>query len=141
MLTLRIFRLLIDGEMREHPVWNGYFVTEDGEVYSYWRLGKYPVIDYNKPPRKLSLQTDRNGYQSVQIGGRKGRRLLVHRLVAETHLSNTNSDSLQVNHKDYDRTNNKVSNLEWVSISENHKHSYQKPGRMWGNKYQSRMAS
>ena len=67
MLTLKIFQLLIDGEMREHPVWNGYFVTEDGEVYSYWRLGKYPVIDYNKPPRKLSLQTDRNGYQSVQI--------------------------------------------------------------------------
>jgi hypothetical protein len=132
MLTLKIFQLLIDGEMREHPVWNGYFVTEDGEVYSYWRLGKYPVIDYNKPPRKLSLQTDRNGYQSVQIGGRKGRRLLVHRLVAETHLSNTNSNSLQ---------NNKVSNLEWVSISENHKHSYQKPGRMWGNKYQSRLAS
>lgn len=138
MLMLRIFQLQIDGKMKEHPTWKGYFVTEDGEVYSCWRLGKFPAIDYNKSPRKLSLQIDRNGYQSVQVGGRKGNRLLVHRMVAETHLSNTNSKSLQVNHKDYNRTNNNVTNLEWVSISENHKHSYQKPGRMWGNKYQSR---
>jgi hypothetical protein len=137
----KIYPLLIDGKMKEHPTWKGYFITEDGEVYSYWRRGKCPVIDYNEPPRKLSLQIDRNGYQSVTIGGRKGKRLLVHRLVAETHLSITNSAGLQVNHKDYNRTNNKVLNLEWVSISENHKHSYQKQGRMWGNKYQSRMVS
>ena len=45
----------------------------------------------------------------------------VHRLVAETFLSN--HDNLpQVNHKDNDRTNNNASNLEWCTASYNSKY-------------------
>jgi len=43
---------------------------------------------------------------------------LVHRLVAQTFIQNQNNLP-QVNHKDCDRTNNNVSNLEWCSISYN----------------------
>lgn len=48
---------------------------------------------------------------------------VVHRLVAETFLK-TDNLSLQVNHKDLDGYNNQVSNLEWVTQSENIKHSF-----------------
>lgn len=51
----------------------------------------------------------------------------VHRLVALAFLDN--SDKIEVNHKDGNPENNNVSNLEWVSRSENLFHSYRNLGR------------
>lgn len=47
----------------------------------------------------------------------------VHRLVAETFIKNENNYS-DVNHKDGNKHNNKVSNLEWCDRSFNITHSY-----------------
>jgi hypothetical protein len=50
---------------------------------------------------------------------------LVHRLVALAFVSNDDPDKKnQVNHKNGVRGDNRAENLEWVSCSENHKHSY-----------------
>jgi len=60
-----------------------------------------------------------SGYMVVYF--RKNGKLvgrLVHRLVAEAFLPNPNNLP-QVNHKDCDRTNNNVDNLEWCTISYN----------------------
>ena len=48
--------------------------------------------------------------------------ILVHRLVASVFLVNTNNYRT-VNHKDGNKLNNNVSNLEWCSDSENLKHA------------------
>jgi hypothetical protein len=54
----------------------------------------------------------------------------VHRLVAQAFLPPYDDpDKTVVNHKDYNKTNNHVDNLEWVSISENNKHAHQNTNR------------
>lgn len=64
-----------------------------------------------------------NGYLTVSLWkDNKEKHFLVHRLVALAHLSNP--DNLpQVNHKDGNKLNNNVDNLEWVSASENIRHA------------------
>ncbi|CAE7635044.1 unnamed protein product, partial [Symbiodinium sp. CCMP2456] len=51
---------------------------------------------------------------------------LVHRAVAATFLGQPDIPDMQVNHKDFDRGNNRVQNLEFVSSSENIAHSWQR---------------
>lgn len=48
---------------------------------------------------------------------------LAHRMVAELYLSDFNNE-LQVNHKDFNKLNNHVSNLEMMTGAENMKHYY-----------------
>ena len=63
----------------------------------------------------------KTGYVRVSIGNKsKG---LVHRLVAETFIPNPNNKPM-VNHIDGNKTNNHISNLEWVTNAENVKHAF-----------------
>lgn len=93
-----------------------YAVTEDGMVWA------YP----NKMHKGTFLKTSlKKGYPFVCLC-KKGSRTIqktVHRLVAEAYLPNP--DNLpQVNHKDSNKENNNVSNLEWCTASQNKKHSW-----------------
>ncbi len=74
------------------------------------------------------------GYPTVDIGYRRGERITrrVHRLVAEAFISNPKRKRT-VNHKDGDKENNKVDNLEWATHGENTLHAY-KTGLNKGSK-------
>ena len=64
----------------------------------------------------------RSGYVTVQIAGKF---TSMHRAVAEAFgLPGQSAERCQVNHKDGDRSNNRLENLEWVSAAENVKHSH-----------------
>lgn len=63
----------------------------------------------------LSLVKDKNGYLIATLSKNDNeKKCKVHRLVAQAFIPNP--DNLpQVNHKDEDKTNNRVDNLEWCS--------------------------
>ena len=59
------------------------------------------------------------GYQIVGLAvNRKKKNQYVHRLVAEAFLDNPDGKA-EVNHKDANKKNNHISNLEWVTRQEN----------------------
>lgn len=67
------------------------------------------------------------GYYVVNLvvdGRRKIVKKVIHRLVATHFLENPNNYS-EVNHKDGNKLNNNVDNLEWVSRSGNMRHAYE----------------
>ena len=94
---------------------NKYTVSSDGNVYSLKGIKKMLV-------GKIAT----SGYREVVINhlGKK-KYLLVHRLVASTFLPNPN-DYRTVNHKDGNKINNNVANLEWCSDSDNLIHARNK---------------
>ena len=68
-------------------------------------------------------QTKSDGYQYVTLfKDGKGSPKYIHRLVAAAFIPNP-EDKPCVNHKDFNRTNNHVSNLEWVTYKENMQHN------------------
>lgn len=80
--------------------------------------------------RELKAQKCTNGYYFVNLGGDKNhRQALVHRLVALTWLKDSYKEGLEVNHKDYNKGNNSVDNLEWVSHLDNVRDSNSKQMR------------
>lgn len=92
-------------------------------------------LDYEINPegtvRKISTnyvrKTNKKKDGYIHIGltkDKKQKYFLLHRLLAITFIPNPDN-KLYVNHKDSDRQNNSLSNLEWVTSAENVKHGYE----------------
>ena len=65
----------------------------------------------------------KNGYLMVSLSkNREGKDFLIHRLVAQTFIPNPKNKAT-VNHKNSDKFNNCVENLEWQTQSENNEHA------------------
>lgn len=89
--------------------------------YAICKNGDVVNLRFNK---KLKPQFNYSGYLHVVLyKNRQARTFSLHRLVANTYIPNY-LNKPQVNHIDGNKTNNNVSNLEWVTASENQKHAY-----------------
>lgn len=92
-------------------VCDGYKVSNYGRVLS---LAK-TTIRGRKYDKILSASKKDNGYYTVSINGNNE---YVHRLVAKAFIDNPNNLN-EINHKDEDKSNNRVDNLEWCTKSYN----------------------
>lgn len=92
-----------------------YLVSTTGKIYRY-KGGEL---------KELKITRSSKGYVKVRISidGKVYNRN-IHRMVAETFIPNPENKP-EVNHKDTNKKNNKISNLEWVTRKENADHAYE----------------
>jgi hypothetical protein len=102
--------------------------------------GEYSISSYGrvrneKTGRVTYGRECGNGYKKVSFwrGNKEVSRTYVHRLVANAFLPK-GAEHTEVNHKDGNRANNHISNLEWVSSSGNTEHAVVTGALLpWGN--------
>lgn len=101
-----------------------YQVSNLGSVRSLDKWIERNKGSYIKKGKLMTPQLEKNGYYVVRLWDKNGKRttLGIHRLVAMTFISNPENKP-EVNHKDLDKSNNTVNNLEWSTRSENMKHA------------------
>ena len=90
-----------------------YLVTRDGVVFDFVK------------GRVLTRTISGNGYLTVSLQDESGKKknILLHRIVATAFIANP--DSLPcVNHRNGDKLDNRIENLEWCSYSYNNIHAY-----------------
>lgn len=100
-------------EWKEIEGFKNYFVSNEGRVFS------------EKSKKYLSPDKVGSGYLKVDLylNGERNTKL-IHRLVAEAFVPNNNPKiNTEVNHKDENKTNNKVENLEWCDRKYNNEYS------------------
>jgi len=101
-----------------------YQISNIGEIKSLERftvsksnsiqLRKERLLTPNKSKRYIEYTLSKN---------RKSKSFLLHRLLAKTFIPNS-LNLPQVNHKDCNKSNNDLSNLEWCTAKENIKHAW-----------------
>ena len=109
------------------------YTCENGRKYKVFKNGKVFSCDYDLKDttgrirhfeeKEVYPSVMNTGYYELNIGGRNGEKWLLHRLVATCWLDNPKRFST-VDHKDMDKGNNSVENLEWVSLEENIKREW-----------------
>jgi len=87
-------------------------ISKEGQVYS------------TKTNKIREIEINENGYCRIRLmdGTKQGKKFYIHRLVAEAYIPNPNNYN-QVNHKDLNKHNNDVNNLEWCSEAMNMQHN------------------
>lgn len=91
--------------------------------YENYELSSDGVVTNTNTGRKLKSDKTNRGYFRITLS-KDGttKRISLHRLVAELFIDNP-LNKQTVNHKNGDKSDNSVSNLEWMTQSENQKHA------------------
>ena len=90
-------------------------------LYQVSNLGRVKSLNYRRTGKEQNLKPRNNvlGYLKVILcKNGKTKPFTIHRLVAKAFLENPDNKS-DVNHKDEDKTNNCVDNLEWMTRKDN----------------------
>lgn len=92
------------------------------QVSNLGRIKRILFLNYNSRKRKekiLKKVIDKDGYYKVSLSkNNKVKNYFVHRLVAKAFILNPNNCPI-INHKDENKKNNCVNNLEWCTIKYN----------------------
>jgi hypothetical protein len=111
--------MIIEKNKEEKEEWK---TTHENEKYEVSNLGQ---IRNKNTKRILKKSILPSSYEIISLSANSRQKShLVHRLVAQAFILNSNNFP-DVNHKDRNKRNNRVENLEWVTRSMNIKHSYE----------------
>ena len=105
--------------------YEGYYqVSNLGAVRSLDRVKKSGSGHHVIKGKVLKTKKETNGYLRVSLSVNGVKKLeSVHRLVAKAFIPNDDSENLTINHKDCNKENNRVENLEWCKQAENNRHA------------------
>jgi len=108
-----------------NEIWKG--LIYNNEDYSEWlEISNLGRIRNSKTMtiRKQNLLKSGYCFITFSMGSRKNKKTIrVHKAIAETFINNP-YNKLIINHKDGNKLNNKIENLEWSTYSENTIHAY-----------------
>ena len=101
-------------------MWHSKYHASDFPNYSISEDG----IVMNSKGRIIKGEISNRGYRRVSLSNNdvKNKKMSVHRLVAETYIPNPHNYP-EVNHKNENKLDNNVNNLEWCSTLDNLNHS------------------
>lgn len=104
-----------------------YEISSFGRLRSKTRKVKRGNHEMIKNSKILSLNNNGTGYLQVHLY-RDGKRevVTIHRLVALHFIPNDDPNKIEINHIDEDKSNNRVSNLEWCTKEYNANHGTKK---------------
>ena len=109
--------------------YEGYQASNYGQIRSYNKitLTKYHGSRHwkNKILKYKSQEDYKTGYRVTLWKDGKPKDFLVARLVATTFLENLIDTPMTVNHKDGNRLNNRIDNLEWLTRADNIKYGFE----------------
>lgn len=103
-------------------------VIINGTPTKHYEVSNLGRVKNNKTNRYLYGYIANNGYKMVHLRMEIQNLCSIHRLVvlAFNPLENIElSRTLQINHRDGNKLNNSIDNLEWCSAKENMRHSYE----------------
>jgi hypothetical protein len=99
------------------------------DIYEVSTLGRVRSFAIDKQNGKILMGGNVNGYRciTVKFGTDITRQYYVHRLVAETFIKKDNKEQHYVIHRDYDKENNNIYNLKWVTEADLNAHNNRNP--------------
>lgn len=104
------------------PGYDGYMITKSGTVLAHektWFTGRTMKTKITVEEHIVKPFIKSNGYFHVTVNTKQEP---IHRLLALAFIPNPENKKC-VNHKDGNRINNSLENLEWATYSENNKHA------------------
>lgn len=109
--------------LKQIPDFDDYAASEDGEIFRI-KYDDNANLALHGLPHRLSSTYDKDGYKKVNFSV-NGKTIYkrAHRLIALTFIPNPLNLPF-VNHKNGDKSDNRVQNLEWVTAKENTRHAH-----------------
>lgn len=102
-----------------------YVAKEEGTIYSIERYEKYGQFLRKRKKTIIKQRENCRGYMVCALyKNGKSKNRFVHRMVLSAFIDKPNGKYF-VNHKDGNKQNNHISNLEWVTCKQNTRHAYE----------------
>lgn len=117
-------QLNISIEELPNELWR--YVANTNNRYLISNKGRLLTTGYkggSKPSIMKPAKDAKGYYRTMLLINGKFSTIKIHRIVAQTWIEN-NENKIQVNHINFNRDDNRVENLEWVTPKENSLHSY-----------------